>query len=172
MGSLTPASLITTGLGALTGGLSQGILPFAAGLDAQEQRRQAIRQSQDMALQQLKAQQKLQSRELQQRAELDRNRLDLESAQQDNQRRRALKRAVARQNVRFGSGGISRDGGSAEAVLLGLFEESEEDRRERERLDTLRSRAIDLDISTDRSRNVLEATQLAQQQQLERLSGF
>lgn len=172
MGSLTPASLITTGLGALTGGFSQGILPFAAGVDAQEQRRQAIRQSQDMALQQLKAQQKLQSRQLGEQAELDRQRIELEAGQKENDRRRALKRAVARQNVRFGSGGISRDGGSAEAVLLGLFEESEEERKERERLDTLRTRAIDLDISTNRSRNVLEATQLAQQQQLERLTGY
>ncbi len=165
MGSLSPASLVLTGLSAL----NSGVVPFAQGLAQEQQQREAIRASQDLALAQLKAQQKLQNRQLKQDAELDRARVLASAEEAESQRKAALKRAVARQNAQFGSSGVSRDGGSSEAVLLGLFEESEDERKEREKLDNLRLKAIDLNVSGNKQKNILEATQAAQQRQLESL---
>ena len=53
-------------------------------------------------------------------------------------------RAVARQRANFGSSGISSDSGSGQAVLLGLFDETEDELARREQLDNLRNRALDL----------------------------
>ncbi|HRQ60224.1 MAG TPA: transporter, partial [Alphaproteobacteria bacterium] len=74
---------------------------------------------------------------------------------------------VARQRAAYGGSGISSSGGSAEAVLLGLFDESEDDLRRREQLDGLRNTAIDLDTSQTRAVNVLQATQLAEKNKLQ-----
>ena len=86
----------------------------------------------------------------------------------EDERRAALRRAVARQNARFGASGIGGSGGSAEAVLLGLFDESEEDLASRERLDNLRNRSLDLNVAQNSSLNVLQRSQLQQRQDFQR----
>jgi hypothetical protein len=121
---------------------------------------------QDLALRQLQEQQKLQEAQLGQQAALERERLALQASQDDESRRQSLKRAVARQRTQFGASGIGGGTGSSEAVLLGLFEESEEERQRREQLDTLRNRALDLDVTQNPSLNLLQATQLSQRQRL------
>ena len=60
-------------------------------------------------------------------------------------------------------------GGSSEAVLLGFIEETEEELERRNQLDTLRNRSADLGVSQQRSVNILQATQLAERQNLGRL---
>ncbi len=119
--------------------------------------------SQELALQQLQQQQALQQQQLAQDNALTRQQIALEAAQDEEDRRAALKRAVARQRANFGSQGISQsNAGSAQAVLLGLANETEEELAQREALDNLRSTALDLNESQTRSLNVLQATQLAQ----------
>ena len=53
--------------------------------------------------------------------------------------------------------------------LLGLFEESDEERNKREKIDNLRNASIDLDLKQERSLNLLQATQLAEKQSLNSL---
>jgi hypothetical protein len=98
--------------------------------------------------------------------------LDAQSAEAD--RLSAQRRAVARQKVQFASQGLDYDdSGSGEAVLLGLYKESDAERSKRESLDTLRNRALEQDLDTSKRMNVLQLSQLKEQQQLERaLAGF
>ncbi|MEC7028226.1 MAG: transporter, partial [Pseudomonadota bacterium] len=101
---------------------------------------------------------------------LSREKLAAEAKNAEENRLSALRRAVARQRASFGATGLSANEGSAEAVLLGLFEETDQDRQQRERLDTLRNRALDNDLASTQSLNVLQRSQLAQQQRLERIA--
>ncbi|MAQ71596.1 MAG: transporter [Alphaproteobacteria bacterium] len=110
--------------------------------------------------------------ELQQRqenAELQKQQVAEQAKQADRKRRDALKRAVARQRAISGGQGISSANGSSEAILLGLFDESETELAERERLDSLKSAAYDLDVSQNARLNVLQKTQLQQNNKFDTL---
>lgn len=138
--------------------------------NVEDAQRQQVRAQNDLALQQLKQQQRLDEDQSAQDAALERERRAEQSRQANEQRQAALRRAVARQRARFGASGVGSVNGSSEAVLLGMFEESDDERENRERLDRLRNRALEQDQSQLRSRNVLAATQRAQRSQLKRLS--
>lgn len=95
----------------------------------EELRQSALRADNNLALRQLQARQNEALAKSQEEAALDRERIAAEAAEAESRRRQALKRSVARQRARFGSSGIETgSSGSAQAVLLGLFDESEEDR--------------------------------------------
>ncbi len=127
----------------------------------------ALRQSNsNQALDQLKARQQLQERQAAADATLQKEQITLNAAQADEERKKALKRAVARQRANFGAQGVSSGAGSSQAVLLGMFEESEDEQREREALDTLRERSIDQDLSQARALNVLQRTQLEEKNKI------
>lgn len=125
----------------------------------------------DLALKQLRAYQNAQQQHFEQQNALEREKMALLGAQEEEERQRALRRAVARQRAQFGASGIGATAadGSAEAVLLGLFEESENDRSKRAELDNLRNQALDMDSSQKRTLNLLQATQLAEKQKLSTL---
>lgn len=61
---------------------------------------------------------------------------------------------------------MSVNGGSSEAVLLGLFDESEFDKTECERLDSLKVAAIDQGLNQQKRVNTLQRAQLQQTQKL------
>ncbi len=124
---------------------------------------------QNLAMKQLKRAQAAQEQNLAQQTALERERIAAQGAQDEDERRQALRRAVARQRAQFGSQGTGAAGGSADAVLLGLFDETDDDLAKREQLDSLRNRALDLDVAQNRSLNLLQAMQLAQRQSLSRL---
>ena len=126
--------------------------------------------SQALALQQLQARQAEEERQQAQDAALSRAQISAQAQEAERQRRSALKRAVARQRARFGGSGVSSNGGSSEAVLLGLFEESDAERAQRERLDNLRFGAIDQNLEQQQSLNVLQREQLRERQKLNNLS--
>ncbi|GJL84244.1 MAG: hypothetical protein DHS20C02_00190 [Micavibrio sp.] len=128
------------------------------------------RAGQDLALQQLQQRQAEQQRQSREDAALDRERIAADADASERKRRDALRRAVSRQRAQFGGSGISSSGGSAEAVLLGLFEETDNEREERERLDNLRFGAIDQNLSQQRRLNVIQRTQLQESQRIGRLS--
>lgn len=130
------------------------------------------RREQDLAMAQLKARQALDEEQAAQDAAQARDRMALDAQTSETARRAALKRAVARQRAAFGAQGTGSSDGSAQAVLLGLFDESEAERADRERLDGLRAAALDSDLSGRRQANLLQITQLGQRQTLERLSRF
>lgn len=124
--------------------------------------------SDKLALRQLQARQTLEAQQNADKTALEKQRLTDQAAADEDSRQAALRRAVARQRAQFGAQGIGSTGGSAQAVLLGLFDESEADREQRERQDSLRAQALDLTLEQDRSLNLLQATQLAQKAQLRR----
>lgn len=133
-----------------------------------------VRQEQELALKQLQERQRLSAAQLAQDSSLDRERIALQAVQDKDDRRASLRRAVARQRAQFGSSGVSQgSGGSSQAVLLGLFDESETDLAQREQLDNLRNRALELDETQSNSLNLLQATQLRQRQKLtDQVTGF
>ncbi len=153
MGAVAP--LITSTL------VSQGV-----GIVAGELSRQNSRADSDQALVQLKAKQALEEQQLAQDAALEGQQIALSAAQSEEERISALKRAVARQRANFGSQGIGSGAGSSQAVLLGLFEESDAEKQRREELDNLRLSAIDQDLSQAQSLNVLQRTQLEERNKL------
>lgn len=140
---------------------------------SKKQEQKAYRRKQDEALSQLQQDQQDKLLNEQEEAEIAREKIATATETADRKRRDALKRAVSRQRAKFGARGVGSAGGSSEAVLLGLFEESETEKEERERLDNIRLSAIDQDLDSLQRKNLLEVSQLAERQRLQRIaSGF
>ncbi len=165
MGAIAP--LATQGLG-LISTITGAVNTINRAANVFESPTRDLRQEQNLALQQLQQRQVMQEQQIASDTALDRERIAADTDASERQRQNALRRAVARQQASFGGRGISTDNGSARAVLLGLFDESEEELAERIRLDSLRYRAIDLNQSNTQSLNVLQRTQLQERQRLER----
>lgn len=163
MGSLS--SSIFENISVIRDGISLVTNTARSEINTQNQARE-----QQLALRQLQDQQRLNQKQAAQDAALERERIAVQAQAAEEDRQRALRRAVSRQRANFAGSGISSANGSAQAVLLGLFDESEEELAQRERLDNLRNRSIDLGVSQNRSLNVLQATQLKERQKLNNLS--
>ncbi|HEY8191874.1 MAG TPA: hypothetical protein VIG74_05560, partial [Alphaproteobacteria bacterium] len=116
------------------------------------------RKTQQLALKQLQATQRLQARLAADDAALTREQLAAEAEGAENSRLAALRRAVARQRANFGVQGVGSEGGSSGAVLLGLFDESEDELAQREKMDDIRRRALDLGLSHQGAINTLQYT--------------
>ena len=120
----------------------------------------------DLALSQLQRQQELQQRQAAADAALNKQEIFAKAQEAERKRRSALKRAVSRRRAKFGSNGVSTSDGSSEAVLLGLFEESDKDKSARQRLDNLRTSAINQNLLQAKRVNTLEREQLKQRNKL------
>ena len=171
MGALTP---VLTGLTTLTTAVSAadkliGVTRNFA-KDPYEGQRQALRSQQDLALRQLTAQQDLDAQQATQGAALERQKIATAALTGEQARRAALRRAVARQRAQFGGSGLTGGEGSTEAVLLGLFEESEQDKATSTRLDTLRNAALDQSLNDRQALNVLQWAQLQERHSLARIA--
>ncbi len=125
--------------------------------------------SQQLALEQLEARQKLQEQQLAAQTTLDKQNIAQTAAGNEADRVSALKRAVASQRAQYGSSGVSASGGSSEAVLLGLFEESEAEKSKREASNVLKLKALDQSLTDNQALNLLQATQLAERQKISNL---
>lgn len=117
---------------------------------------------------QLRQQNQLAQKQAAQRARLEKEELQARAEEAERQRRQALKRAVARQRASFGAQGVGSTGGSSQAVLLGMFEESEDEAQAREQLDQLRFKALDQGVSQSRRVNTLAQTQLREKNRITR----
>lgn len=126
--------------------------------------------AEDNALKQLQQRQSLQEQQRAADAALEREQIAFDTREAESKRKDALRRAVSRQRANFGAQGIGSGAGSSQAVLLGLFEESEDERRRRAELDGLRTAALDQDLAQNRSLNVLQRTQLAERNKLNTIS--
>lgn len=164
MGAIAPIATTLTTLASAAGAVSKVVNTVQTLSGNDNQSRQ-----EDLALRQLQERQRLDAQQLAQDNALERERIALQASQSEDERRAALKRAVARQRAQFGASGISQSGGSSQAVLLGLFDETEDELARREQLDNLRNTALDQDLSQLSSLNLLQATQLAQRNNLKRL---
>jgi|GEM_PF-534926 len=162
MGSLT--SLAT-----LVPVIKEGV-DTITGLSSREASRKDAQKDQRVALSQLQKTQQLNQQNAEENAALQRERLAADATTAENTRLSALRRAVARQRASFGAQGVGSSSGSSGAVLLGLFDESEDELAQRERLDNIRKRSLDLGLSQQRGINTLQFTQLKERQKLGRLS--
>lgn len=151
-------------MGSLTSVVSNAVLAAGTNLAMNELSRANSRGSEDLALKQLQEQQNLQQRQRAADAALERDKIAVNAAQDEQERQRALKRAVSRQRANFSAQGIGAGQGSSQAVLLGLFDESEEERDQRDQLDGLRLTALDQDLAQGQALNVLQRTQLQEKQ--------
>jgi len=75
---------------------------------------------------------------------------------EERQRREQLRRALATQRARFGAGGVSPAGGSAEALLTGLAAKEETNIQAGRGLTDFRIEQINNDLAERRRRNLLE----------------
>lgn len=91
-------------------------------------------------------------------------------AQNDEKRRAALKRSIARQRANFGAQGVGSNGGSSEAVLLGMFEMSDAEREAAEQLNGIRTQAVAQSLGAQQQLNLLQQTQLKERQYVDYLS--
>ena len=79
-------------------------------------------------------------------------------AHEEQQRQRALKKAMATQRARFGAQGLS-PGGSANAVISGLAAEADAEDRQGRELARLRIDRLNTKTAMEGRRNLLEASQ-------------
>lgn len=122
------------------------------------------------AYDQMKGAQAVQMRNAKEQAALEKEQLRLTSENADTERRAALRRAVSRQRALYGSSGTGSGDGSAQAVLLGLFDESDGEKTEREALDALKNRAVDQGIAQQQRINTLQLSQLKERNRLNKIS--
>lgn len=143
-----------------------GVLTSVVGTIADSQN---LKKQQSQDTRDLQRRQAENLRAAQQNAATERATIKAQAEEKERKRRDALKRAVARQRVSFGAGGLrSGSGGSSNAVLLGLFDESDAERQERERLDKLRLGAIDQNIGQLQRSNLIARSDLAERQSVAR----
>ena len=102
------------------------------------------------------------------KAENDKYQLRIEAEMADKSRRDALRRNMARQLAKFGASGTDASTGSGQAVLLGMFEESEADKKQRDELDALKASAIDRNMAQQQRVNTLQLTQLKEKDKYNR----
>lgn len=171
MGGLAPIVTSAIGLGAPVAGatmtplIAKGVMNYLGGREDSRN----LQAEQNRALNELQNRQNLQMQQATAQTGLERERIALEAQANEDARRTALRRAVARQRAQFGASGVGNaGGGSTEAVLLGLFDETEDELNNRAALDNLRSRALDMSLQNQGSLNILQRTQLQERQRLER----
>jgi hypothetical protein len=164
MGSLTPI------LGTLTQTVG-AVSAFANSVDTLTGGgRRDVRAEQNLAMQNLQQSQALSAQQAREKANRDRAQIAEQGKQSEEARRNALRRAIAKQNARVGASGVSRTG-SNEAILLGLVNDSADTAQNNKALDQLRYNTIDSGLNNLRSSNILEKTQLAERQRLDRAIG-
>lgn len=87
------------------------------------------------------------------RRQLQQNSIRAET--EDDQRRKALQRAMARQRAQFGAQGISSADGSAAAVLMGLQQQNDAEQAQSDQLNNLRNQALQETAKTQQRKNLL-----------------
>lgn len=155
MGSLTSALGPIFQAGSALGTVAGVVRPFVKNAQSENQ---------------LQAKNEQEQKALAQNIALQKEQNQLASAQAEEMRQSALKRAIARQKAIFGARGSGDPSGSSEAVLLGQFQESEAERVARQRSDALRDKALDQSFNQKRQSNLLEQEQQRQKNLLTSLS--
>lgn len=117
----------------------------------------------------IKAQSELSLRNAREQAALQKEQLRLGAEQAETNRRAALRRAMAKQRAAYGASGLDSGSGSAQAVLLGMFDESDEELQQRNALDALKTAAIDQGVSQQQRINTLQLTQMKERDRLKNI---
>ena len=92
---------------------------------------------------------------IQQDHDIQAQEIQLNADNENRKRRDALRRAMSKQQAAFGEQGIDTTDGSGQAVLLGLFDQSQDERAYQDRLTQLKKAALEQDTVDKRRRNLL-----------------
>lgn len=84
----------------------------------------------------------------------------LEAQVAEEERRNALRRAIAKQKAIYGASGIDSSSGSAQALLLGQIAESAQAQKDADALDAIKDAAVNLPVENQKRINTLQLTQL------------
>lgn len=91
-------------------------------------------------------------------------------ATEEQRRRDALRRAVAKHRASLGARNLTAAGGSSEAILLGLVNDTDTERQSALAADRLQAQALQQSVTDLNRRNLLEQSQLAERHRLQLLS--
>ncbi|HEY1097042.1 MAG TPA: hypothetical protein VGF14_07360 [Alphaproteobacteria bacterium] len=83
----------------------------------------------------------------------------IQADKDETARRDALRRAVSRQRAQMGAQGIDSSDGSAEAILLGLTQQSDLEQQQQDQLNSLRSQALQESANSQQRKNLLSLNQ-------------
>lgn len=134
------------------------------------QQRLAFEQGQDLDRRSLAARQDADLARLEGDHAVRQAELDASAAAAERARRMALRGETGRVRSLFGARGLTAGDGSAAAVLRGIEEESEAGRRHAAELDRLKRAALEHESEDRRRRNLLETSELAERQRIERIA--
>jgi len=164
MGGLTP--FLSAAMPLATSALS-GWQQSGASRQAEQ-----LMQQQNLVADQLRAQQALEMQAAGAEAQNRLAALSQQAAADERGRRDALRAGQGRTRAELAGRGFSAADGSGAAILRGLLDDSEQERRSSVQLDQLKRQAIQQELDTARRRNLLEQAQLAQRQRLDLLSRY
>lgn len=169
MGSIVSAVTELTGL---VGAVRQvaNFVENPASLDPFNTSSDLLAKQQAEAMKELQQKQQVEERKAQAGAAIQKSQIAADAQASQDQTQAALMRAVAKQRAQFGAQGIAPDDGSGQAVLLGLYKQTDQDLADQQRIDSLRNAAIDQNLNDQYAVDVLQRTQLAQQQKLQRIA--
>ena len=108
----------------------------------------------------------LENQQIQQKSILEKEQLNLKSQEDEKQRQRSLRAAIARRKASLGGQGVGSSDGSGNAVLLGIYDETEEERSDRQKTDNLRTKIIDTELDQKRRVNTLQLAQLKEKNRI------
>ncbi|CAO3447986.1 hypothetical protein [Azospirillum largimobile] len=131
-----------------------------------------FRSAQEQTLAQLRASQEqtVHSKETDAQTQLAQLTAAADAAEQ--RRLTALRQAVSKTRAGLGARGVTAQDGSGEAILLGLTNSSETERKDAQATEQLKRAAIQQSLDEAKRRNLLELSQLADRQRLEYMSKF
>jgi hypothetical protein len=169
MGSLSSITSLLSPV--LTGaGLPVALVGAGSQILQDKRARSDLRAQQNVALDQLQSRQRLEEGQSAQNATLEKQKIAADATAAEERRKLALRRTVARQKTLFSAQGLGGNtAGSNEAVLLGLYNDSDMDASQQNQSDYFRKTALDQSLAQQRQKNLLEASQLSERQNLTRI---
>lgn len=144
----------------------------AAAAAARAKEMDDFRGAQEQALAQLRAGQEEAVRAKETDAQTQLAQLTAAADAAEQRRLAALRQAVSKTRAGLGARGVTAQDGSGEAILLGLTNSSETERKDAQATGQMKRAAIQQGLDDAKRRNLLELSQLADRQRLEYMSKF
>lgn len=110
-----------------------------------------------IGMQQARSQTKARNRAAQARADAQVKQLKTSQQIEERRRKEGLKRNLATQRARFGASGVGGVGGSSDALLRGLSDQTEREIKDRNRLNLLQTNSIYTNLANSKRLNLLES---------------
>jgi hypothetical protein len=158
------------------GGFTSAIAPLAGllsgGTSVISLATQAFKSSQSSN--DAKKQNQLEEQQLAERNRLNAEERQTKSLNDEQQRLKNLNRSLATQKAQFASQGLSvtDDNSSVDTVLDSIIDDSESEARNREQIDSLKTRAEELNLAQKQRRNLLDERRSSNRQILSGVTGL